>query len=425
MSEPFFSIIVPTFNRSDLVPHTIRSVLAQTYRDWEAIVCDNCSTDDTSRVVSRFSDPRITYIKTPRHMVIADNWEFARRRARGTFICMLADDDALTATALERFRHEITRHDADFLFCKIAEYRDASFAGPYRNSLQCPSFSTLSRVMAADDFIQSLFLLQLNHTTHPSAFVFAKSLGDLVATRCGRLFQTNGVEFFAWPSAAAFAKRIISIDAPLTICGRTTKSWGSNLILLNPGKKRIKKFIADVDPTRRRVPLQNFTMVNLMAEGILTAKALAPEQFATYELDEHEYLRRTMEELDARSALGVNVSTEINEVLRYLERHPILFDKLTKETHTAKLLQPRSLTRRIRSMVGDLGARRLRGWFNDRAEARRLRQAGLQKVRNGDVHSDFQIWGADFGFRDATGCAAFLTEVVSRQHADPDRIAAQ
>src|SRR5262245_10918139 len=103
MQLPFFSIVIPTFNRSNLFPYAVQSILKQTFEDFEIIICDNCSLDETSRVARQFTDPRVKYVQTPRHFVIADNWEFARSHATGKLIMMLSDDDVLVSTALERF----------------------------------------------------------------------------------------------------------------------------------------------------------------------------------------------------------------------------------------------------------------------------------------------------------------------------------
>ncbi len=90
MTQPFFSIVIPTYNRSNLFPLAVRSILRQTFEDFEVIVSDNWSTDDTPEVARQFTDPRVKYVRTPRHLVIADSWEFARRPGDGK-----ADHDAL------------------------------------------------------------------------------------------------------------------------------------------------------------------------------------------------------------------------------------------------------------------------------------------------------------------------------------------
>src|SRR5215212_7651674 len=112
MAHPRFSIVIPTYNRADLVGYTIQSVLRQTFADFEIIVCDNCSTDNTAEVARQHDDARVKYVKTPRHMVIADNWEFGRSHASGDLIIMLGDDDALLSSALENFAEAAARHEA-------------------------------------------------------------------------------------------------------------------------------------------------------------------------------------------------------------------------------------------------------------------------------------------------------------------------
>src|SRR5215510_6953761 len=100
---PLFSIVIPTYNRSDLVQGAVRSILRQTLDDFEVVVSDNCSEDDTRDVIEGFQDVRVRYVRTPTHGPIGDSWEFARSQAKGTLVMMLSDDDALVHDALERF----------------------------------------------------------------------------------------------------------------------------------------------------------------------------------------------------------------------------------------------------------------------------------------------------------------------------------
>jgi glycosyltransferase involved in cell wall biosynthesis len=398
---PVFSVVIPTFNRSRLVAYAVDSILKQTFDDVEIVVCDNCSIDDTREVVGRIADPRVRYVRTPEHWVIADSWEFARSQAIGKFIVMLSDDDALVPTALETFARETRRHDADFLFCGVAEYRDDSFPGPGRNTLSCPPFSGSSRLVPAEEFLRPLFSFKGRFNMHPSAFVFAAALADLVASRCGRFFQTNGVEYCAWPLSAALARRIVYIDAPLCICGRTGASWGSNLALANPGQDRIEAFIADVERQPKCAPLTNFTMCNLWADGVLTAKKLLPVELGGYEFDEALYLRATMRELSRRRSLGVNVEREMRELSEYVRRWPSLSREMASTAEGRD-----TLWRPVRSLVAAVGARALR---------RRVRASrNARKVNRGEVASGFQVSGGDFGFHGIVGCAQFLGGVVGR-----------
>lgn len=400
MSAPLFSVVIPTYNRSELVQGAVRSVLAQSFGDFEVVVSDNCSEDDTREVVNAFVDPRVRYVRTARHGVIGDSWEFARSQARGTLVMMLSDDDALVPDALARFAEAHRRHGAEFLFCNLAEYRDLSFVGPDRNTVSCRAFTGAVRTVSTDEFLRPLFAFRPTFNMHPSAFFFASSVAERVVQRSGRFFRTNGVEYFAWPLAAVFSRSIVYIDAPLVILGRTAKSWGSAIVLSNPGKQQIQKMIADVAQERDWVPLTNFTLTNLMAEGLLLGKQLFPDELAAFPVDEQHYLRRTMRELKHREAIGVEVHRELGELLDYAQKYPVL---------KAELLSPppngHGHTSPLRGLARTLGLSRV---------ARRLRaRAELRRINRGDVRSGFHVSGGDAGFTDALGCADFVARVTA------------
>ena len=258
----------------------------------------------------------------------------------------------------------------------------------------------------AEEFIRPLLLFRHKFDMHPSAFIFAKTIADLVVTQTGRFFWTNGVEYSAWPIAANFSKKIVHIDAPLVVVGRTGKSWGSNIALCNPGKERIQEFIKDVDHERKHAPLNNFTMCNLIAEGMLTAKSLFPREFESYQFDELEYLRKTLAELRNRQALGVDVSAEMDDFKRYAAKYPTFIEEFRGVELAAVSRAVARLATRVRSAIGNLGVRNLR---------RRIRASELaRRLERGPVQSGFYASGDDFGFFNVLGCAEFLTRAINR-----------
>jgi glycosyltransferase involved in cell wall biosynthesis len=410
VEKPLFSIVIPTYNRQELVSYAIESVIHQTFDDFEIIVCDNFSTDNTAMVVDQFKDSRIKYIRTPHHFVIADNWEFARKQASGKLVIMLSDDDALVSTALETVCEEYRRHHAEFIFFNIAEYRDNGFPGPERNIFDCPPFSGTSRIIQTDELINSVFNFKFKFNMHPSGFVFDSNIGELVAIRSGRFFQTNGVEYFAWPLAAVLSKTIVYIDLPLVICGRTKKSWGSNIRFCNPGRKRIKKLIDDVDKRRNNAPLNNFTMCNLMADGMLTAKKLYPKEFEKYVFDEAQYIMATIEELRDRKRLGVDVSIEMEDIKNYLSKNPCLKNEISRRE---ALKKKKTFWKAARSVIGDVGVRKVIDRVRKPLQTRTTTKQDALKLKRGEVNSGLRISGMDFGFNDILGCADFLARITA------------
>jgi len=417
MAKPLFSIVIPTYNRQDLVPYAIQSVLWQTFDDYEIIICDNFSTDSTAATVGKFKDHRIKYIRTPQHFVIADNFEFSRKHASGKMVIMMSDDDAFVPTALETIYKEYRRHDAEFIFSKIAEYRDNGFPGLERNIFDCPPFSGISRIIQPDELLIPLFnFKQLTFSMHPSGFVFSSTLANTVANRTGRFFQTNGIEFFAWPLAAVLSNKIVYIESPLVICGRTKKSWGSNLVYSNPGRNKIKKFIEDVEKIPKCAPFTNFTGCNLIAEGILTAKKLYPKEFERYTFDEAQYIMRTMEELNDRKRLGVDVSSEIAEVKKFLLKNPVLMNEISRRENLLGKERKKTLWRRARSKIGDLGVRKIKERIRIPIKVRKITSADAQKVNRGEVNTGLRISGVDFGFHDILGCAKLLSRIITENN---------
>lgn len=100
MYQPFFSIILPTYNRASLVGIAIESVLKQTFDDFELIIVDDGSTDNTYEVVSSFHDDRIRYFKKENEeRNIARN--FGIKRAKGEYIGFLDSDDIIYSDHLE------------------------------------------------------------------------------------------------------------------------------------------------------------------------------------------------------------------------------------------------------------------------------------------------------------------------------------
>lgn len=94
------SAIVTTFNRKDFAEKAIRSVLAQTYKDFELIVLDNSSTDGTDEMVKGIHDPRIVYVRHPQ-LGIAAARNLGVRTAKGEFVGFLDDDDEWLPNKLE------------------------------------------------------------------------------------------------------------------------------------------------------------------------------------------------------------------------------------------------------------------------------------------------------------------------------------
>ncbi len=112
MSDPFFSVIIPTYNRSAFIRRSISSVLNQQFQDFEVIVVDDGSTDNTESEVATVNDKRLRYFKK-------DNGErgaarnFGVRQARGRYINFLDSDDSFYPHHLQTAHEFLSRNPVE------------------------------------------------------------------------------------------------------------------------------------------------------------------------------------------------------------------------------------------------------------------------------------------------------------------------
>lgn len=113
---PKVSICIPTYNRVHYLTYAVQSVLAQTYGDFELIICDDASPDNTAEVVKGWDDPRIRYIRHPQNIRRSRNMRSGFEAATGEYFIKFDDDDALCPEFLEKTVAVLDTHpEIDFV----------------------------------------------------------------------------------------------------------------------------------------------------------------------------------------------------------------------------------------------------------------------------------------------------------------------
>ncbi len=109
-TAPFFSIVLPTYNRAAFIAKAISSVLDQSFDDFELIIIDDGSTDNTKHVVDSFADTRIRYIyqENQERSVARNN---GIKQAKGNYICFLDSDDYYLNNHLMILYENIKQHN--------------------------------------------------------------------------------------------------------------------------------------------------------------------------------------------------------------------------------------------------------------------------------------------------------------------------
>ena len=110
------SVIVPTYNHATHLSRALRSVFKQTYKNWELIVVDNHSTDNTEALVKSFNSSRIKYLKINNHGVIAVSRNAGIEVAEGEWIAFLDSDDFWSEDKIEAC---LMMNGADFIYHQV------------------------------------------------------------------------------------------------------------------------------------------------------------------------------------------------------------------------------------------------------------------------------------------------------------------
>jgi len=128
-TAPRVSVVIPTYNHGHFLGRALKSLLDQSYSNWEAIVIDSQSTDNTDEVMEFFIDPRIKYLKTKIIGVIAASRNVGIRAAKGEWIAFLDSDDWWKENKLEvcfnyiNHQVDLVYHDMEIKYNKPGSFK--------------------------------------------------------------------------------------------------------------------------------------------------------------------------------------------------------------------------------------------------------------------------------------------------------------
>lgn len=152
MQEETVSVIIPSYNRAHLIEKSVRSVLAQTYKNLEVIVVDDASTDNTEATVRSISDSRVKYVRLAKNSGACAARNEGIRLASGAYIAFNDSDDQWTAEKVRRQLDFLVEHKANVVICKMeCMDADGSFLHffPNKNGSSRISYNELLRYNCA------------------------------------------------------------------------------------------------------------------------------------------------------------------------------------------------------------------------------------------------------------------------------------
>lgn len=126
MRDSKVTIGIPTYNRSHFLKSCLESVLAQDYDDFQVLVLDNASTDDSEAVVRSFADSRVTYIRNETNVGLFGNWNRVLEMTRSPYLTILPDDDVILPGFIRNSVMALSEHQNAAFSAALARYIDAN-----------------------------------------------------------------------------------------------------------------------------------------------------------------------------------------------------------------------------------------------------------------------------------------------------------
>ena len=226
-SSPLFSIVIPTRNSCETLRHTLLSCITQTYNDYEIIVADNASTDDTSEMVMSLNHEKIRYFRRNQSLSMTENWNWALSLSKGEWVIFLGSDDGLRSRSLEKLEKEIKLHSVLAINWSQAVYTWPNFPDQkHSNKLSIPPITSNTTKLSSLDSAKNFFEGEAYGTGTPIYYgAINRKLIDL-GIKSGPIFQGRSPDLYSSALFTALTDSHLYLEDPLTVTGLSARSNG-------------------------------------------------------------------------------------------------------------------------------------------------------------------------------------------------------
>ncbi|MBX7221900.1 MAG: glycosyltransferase [Blastocatellia bacterium] len=303
MTAPFFSVVLPTRNRAKLLPTAIQSILNQTFGDFELVLSNNCSEDETETVVRSFTDPRIRYVTTPQAFSMTESWEFALREAKGQFIGFISDDDFLLPSTLERVAQVLNQHQTEIVSWELADYFYPEwYLEETQNHLRLRPFTGQTYEVPALEGIHSYFQTLGGYLWAPRMLqsVVSRACVERVLARYQRVFMPPAPDSAAAMLLLGEVDHFVHLNLPLLVYGHSRTSNRPVGLCFDSGQtSNWEAYMADVRKNSQFqfVPVSAVTWSSSVAETLLRVKATLGERLGEIPFNWEGFFRAYTSEL--------------------------------------------------------------------------------------------------------------------------------
>lgn len=246
--KPLVSVIIPTYNDSCYLPGAIKSVLGQTYSNWELIIADDGSTDNTKAVVYSFSDKRIYYFYQE-NKGLASARNLGLKHCRGKYVALLDADDLFLPEKLEKHVSYLENYpECDFTYDEILFFREEQ-PGKFWKVL----------IKHLSGFLKEDFIRMGGHCIGPSAAFFRRELFEKYGGFPDGWRRNE--DYFFWLKLAVGGVYFQHLEGPATLSRLRSQSLSHEACHMKEAAELnlkildwLDKTLVKKDPARRHFP---------------------------------------------------------------------------------------------------------------------------------------------------------------------------
>ena len=162
---PLISVIIPTYNHAHFLSFALQSVIDQTYHNWEIIVVDNHSTDNTEEIVNKFNSYNIKLLKIHNNGIIAASRNLGIKEAKGDWVAFLDSDDIWYKEKLEKSLYALKESPDvnvistdEMMVDRITGKKQALYHGPYCSNFYKTLLVSGNRLSTSATLVKKNFL---------------------------------------------------------------------------------------------------------------------------------------------------------------------------------------------------------------------------------------------------------------------------
>lgn len=310
--QPYISIVIPTRNRPALLDYVLRSLLLQTFADFEVIVCDNHTGKPCRHVFEQYADQRFRYITPPTPLSMHDNWQFACDLARGEYVTVLMDKSILRPSALQII-HDLSIQDHPEIISWWNETfyllnEDAGYEhGRYVSSSIKPSGPRsydpkveLTRRISCGSSVKSDAEGGCYYWGKICFGAYHQNLVKRISSALGKLIFPISPDYTSMVAALAFAEGAIDVGEPLSI---TFSSKLSNGYICSIYPEHAFAALHGIDPTDQLIqdlPIKGLyaSVHNIVAYDYVAMKEKIGKPMQSMELNMRNLVLLAKDDLD-------------------------------------------------------------------------------------------------------------------------------